>query len=180
MLIDTSLAVHCLNEQEPGAGKSIIKPWDQRLNKTPYLESSVDEELILTIPFTVSVNVKSIMIIGGDEESCPNRVKLFKNRDDIDFSNADDANPEQTLEVVYDKRGEHDLMVRPSKFQNVNQLVMYFPSNFGAESTRIQYVGIKGTSTNYKRGIVENAVYEAKPQLSDHKIEQVVARNIGE
>jgi hypothetical protein len=179
-LTQTHTIVHCLNEHEPGAGKNIIKPWDQRLTKNPYLESSVDEELILTIPFTVSVNIKSITVIGGDEESCPDRVKLFKNRDDIDFSNADDTTPEQSLDIAYDKKGEVDLMVRPSKFQNVNQLVLYFPSNYGAESTNIQYIGIKGTSTSYRRGVVENAVYESKPQLSDHTIQEVVPRHLGE
>jgi len=169
--IDTTKIV-CLNEHSPGAGKRILKPFDQKLTQDPYLESSVDEELILVIPFTVSVNVKSIIVIGADEDSCPSRVKLFKNRDDIDFGNADEITAEQTLDIAFDKRGEVDLMVRPSKFQNVNQLTLYFPSNHsdGEEQTRIVYVGIKGTSTNYRRGVVENAIYESKPQLSDHSI----------
>lgn len=169
--IDTTKIV-CLNEHVPQAGKSIIKPYDQRLTSEPYLESAVDEELILQIPFTVSVNIKSIVVIGADEESCPSRVKLFKNRDGVDFGNADELVAEQSFDLALDRRGELDLMVRPSKFQNVNQLTLYFPSNHsdGEQQTRITYVGIKGTSTTYRRGVVENAVYESKPQLADHTV----------
>lgn len=175
--------VVCLNEKEPGSGRKILKPYDQRLTQTPYLESAVDQELILIIPFTVSVNIKSIIVIAKDEQSCPSRVKLFKNRDDIDFGNADDVSPDQVLDIAHDKNGEEELMLRPSKFQNVNQITLYFPSNHseGEVPTCITYIGIKGTSTNFKRGAVKNAVYEAKPQLSDHPVAQEIPRyGIGE
>lgn len=108
-------------------------------------------------------------MIGGDSETCPSTMKLFRNRDDIDLDNCDDVKADQEFDVAYDREGTHDYMVRASKFQNVNSLTIYFPGNLGGEnSTRVNYIGIKGESTTYKRAVVET-VYESKPQLSDHK-----------
>jgi hypothetical protein len=116
----------------------------------------------------VAVKIKSISVIGGDSDSCPSSMKLFRNRDDIDLDNCEDVKPDQEFDVAYDRDGTHDYLVRASKFQNVNTLVIYFPGNHGAENTRVNYIGIKGESTTYKRAVVET-VYESKPQLSDHK-----------
>jgi hypothetical protein len=106
-------------------------------------------------------------------------MKLFRNRDDIDLDNCEDVKPDQDFEVAYDKNGTFDYMLRASKFQNVNTLVIYFPANHGAENTRVNYIGIKGESTTYKRAVVE-AVYESAPQLSDHEVrgDQFVPRNL--
>ena len=45
---------------------------------------------------------------------------------------------------------------------------MYFPENFGEDFTRIYYIGLKGEFKNVKREAVD-VVYEARPQLKDHK-----------
>ncbi|KOB88815.1 hypothetical protein PFDG_03668, partial [Plasmodium falciparum Dd2] len=53
---------------------------------------------------------------------------------------------------------------------NVSYLTLYFYENYGADTTKIFYIGLKGVGTNYIRKAVET-VYEASPNLSDHKIE---------
>ncbi|KAL0477332.1 Pithd1 [Acrasis kona] len=178
--IDTG-KVTCLNEHTKGAGRNVIKPWNERRDQTKYLESGVDEELILYIPFTVAVKIKSVSIIGGDSESCPSKMKLYKNRDDVDLDSTDQIKSEQDFDVAYDREGTHDYLVKASKFNNVNSLTIFFPSNHsqGEEQTRLIYVGIKGESTTYKRAVVET-VYESKPNLSDHEVraDQFVPRTL--
>ncbi|KAF8400959.1 hypothetical protein HHK36_014262 [Tetracentron sinense] len=56
-----------------------------------------------------------------------------------------------------------------SRFQSVASLTLHFPENFGAETTQIQYIGLKGEATQLKRDVVATIVYEVMPNPSDHK-----------
>eukprot|EP01047_Picozoa_sp_COSAG01_P046523 COSAG01_NODE_4377_length_5085_cov_6.039110_4_plen_153_part_00 len=58
-----------------------------RLNEEQYLESDADEQLILTIPFSCAVKIKSITVVGSAAEtgSNPAEMRAFINRDDVDF-----------------------------------------------------------------------------------------------
>ena len=57
-----------------------------------------------------------------------------------------------------------------SKFQNVSRLSLFVADNYGADHTRIYYIGLNGVSTNYKREAVQ-AVYElqANPEMNATK-----------
>lgn len=47
---------------------------------------------------------------------------------------------------------------------------MHFPANFGAESTKIYYIGLKGEwMPGHKHGVTI-CTYEARPILEDHKL----------
>ena len=39
------------------------------------------------------------------------------------------------------------LCIRVSKFNNVTSLLLYFPTNYGAETTKVYYVGLRGEFT---------------------------------
>lgn len=52
--IDTP-KLRCDNEYKKGAIKNCFKPYHERYNTTSFLESGVDPQLILHIPFTVAV-----------------------------------------------------------------------------------------------------------------------------
>lgn len=46
----------------------------------PLLESNTDDpDLLLRVPFDGFVRIKSVIIIGGEGEKAPVRVKLFVN-----------------------------------------------------------------------------------------------------
>jgi len=159
--IDTT-QLRCLNESVDGAIKRVFKPWDKRLDKTLFVESDSDHELLVTIPFTGSVKLKSFCVIGGTGGTSPSKVKLFINRDDIDFGNVLQMKPVQVLELAENVTGEIEWPVQVYSFSNAYSLTMYFCENWGAESTIIYYIGLKGHFENVKRqAVITN--YELKP-----------------
>ena len=48
---------------------------------------------------------------------------------------------------------------------------MYFPESFSGDSTKIHFIGFKGEYTGYQRDKIVQCVYEAKPNIEDHKAE---------
>jgi hypothetical protein len=74
-----------------------------------------------------------------------------------------------------------------SKFNGVTSLLIYFPTNFGAETTKIYYIGLRGeftqvrghhtiilysqyyTYTQAQRQGIVLATYEARANPADHK-----------
>jgi hypothetical protein len=51
----------------------------------------------------------------------------------------------------------------------VYHLSIHFSENFGADSTKIYYIGLKGEFTEANREGVVNTVYESRPMMQDHK-----------
>ncbi|CAM9658370.1 unnamed protein product [Laminaria digitata] len=181
-LIDTT-RVRCLNENAPGGALKCLKAWDKRRDPLPRLESEEDDpELIIFVPFTQVVKIRAISVNGGADGTAPSTMKVFVNRDDIDFGVAQDLPAVQTLEMVRDSGGvEVDYPTKLSKMQNVSDITLFVPNNFGAESTVITYLGFKGESTkaSFRHGVVE-CVYEAKPMAEDHKApaDEAAGRNV--
>ncbi|KAH9534026.1 hypothetical protein CY35_18G085600 [Sphagnum magellanicum] len=163
--------VRALNEAIDGSAKSVFKPWENRLDLSTALESNDDDpELILFIPFTTDVKIKSISIIGGSDGTSPSKMRVFMNRDDIDFSAAADLLPIQEWELAENPHGEIEYLTKYAKFQGVASLTLHFPRNFGANATCIHYVGLRGEATQLKRDVVATTVYEAIPNPSDHRL----------
>ncbi|CAK4656749.1 hypothetical protein LEN26_004354 [Aphanomyces euteiches] len=167
--IDTS-KVRCLNALDEEQRTHPFKSAAMKKNRDTFLDSNEDDpEMILYIPFTEAVSVKSICISGGEDGLHPKSVKLFANREDIDFSNATELPPLQKFELVEDFDAQIDYPLHLRKFQGISSLIMYFETSMGGDQTRIYYIGLKGESKKWRHGVVE-CVYESRPQLSDHKI----------
>jgi hypothetical protein len=150
-------------------GKRILKTFLEKHDDSNFLLSEEDDaELIIHIPFTVQVKLKSFCMIGGADGESPSRIKLFTNREDVDFDTAKELPGEQSFELVEDFEGRIDYPVRASKFSNISSLTIYISENFGADSTRLTYLGLKGEGTTARRGIVE-CTYEARAQMKDHE-----------
>ena len=119
------------------------------------------------------VKLKSICVSGGPEDAAPSRLKVWINRDDIDFAKADDLKPLQEWELAPDpecmiqyptkyapcslsslrawrsgacklRNIAPDPVARLFNFQNVSSLTMYFCDNFGADTSTIYYIGLTG------------------------------------
>lgn len=173
-------AVTCLNEEEKDSGKGVIKTHDERLSEYPNLLSPEDDpELLLHIPFTESVTIQTLTIRDAstsNETASPRRIKLFTNRDDIDFETARDLPAQQELELLpptHFPEGTIDYPCRPAgRFQNISSLTIFIRDNYddaGELATSITYIGMKGRGTRMKRRAVET-VYESQGMPSDHKV----------
>ncbi|XP_030947771.1 uncharacterized protein LOC126708727 isoform X2 [Quercus robur] len=163
--------VTALNESVPGSVKSVFKAWEQRLSSSEeHLESNEgDPELLVYIPFTSDVKIKSISIVGGADGTSPSKMRAFINRDGIDFSDAQGMQAIQEWELAENLQGVLEYQTRYSKFQSVASITLHFPENFGGETTQIHYIGLKGEATQLKRDVVATIVYELMPNPSDHK-----------
>uniref|UniRef100_A0A023GG31 Putative thioredoxin-like protein n=1 Tax=Amblyomma triste TaxID=251400 RepID=A0A023GG31_AMBTT len=163
--------VQCLNEVKEGSGKSVFKPWEQRMDRDKYVDSDADEELLFNIPFTGNVKLKSILVVGGDAATHPSKVRIFKNRPQMTFSDARAA-PEQEFELQHDSSGSLEYPLRAVKFSSVHHLSLHFPSNFGDDVTRIYYIGLHGEFSEAQRQGIVLCSYESAPNPADHKVQQ--------
>ena len=171
--------VECLNEEVQNSGRAVLKLHEERLTAEPSLRSPEDDpELLLKIPFTESVTIQSISVrsYAMSEESAPPKIiKLFTNREDLDFDTARELPPQATLELLpahHFVEGTIDYPLRPAgRFQSVSSLSIYFVDNYGGDemATEITFVGLKGTGGGAKRRAVET-VYESRGMMSDHKV----------
>eukprot|EP00003_Mantamonas_plastica_P002733 TRINITY_DN1209_c0_g1_i3.p1 TRINITY_DN1209_c0_g1~~TRINITY_DN1209_c0_g1_i3.p1 ORF type:complete len:182 (+),score=59.56 TRINITY_DN1209_c0_g1_i3:148-693(+) len=169
MAIDTT-KLRALNLQDKKSVGDVFKPYDDRFDGK-FIESDedVDEEIILFIPFVCDVQIKSICILGGEDDKSPSTMKVWTNREDIDFSNADNIKCTQKFELVNDNTQAIDYPVNIPKFRSCANITIFFNSNFGAETSKIYYLGLKGVTSKIVREQVVIATYESSANLADHK-----------
>ncbi|KAI2631884.1 PITH domain-containing protein [Hypoxylon sp. NC1633] len=93
--------INTLNEASIDSGKAIVKKtWAERLDLEPELASDADEQILMTVPFTGQVKLHSILLRTSPSDSAPRTLKVYINRDDIDFETAEELAPTQTLELA--------------------------------------------------------------------------------
>ncbi|KAI9570654.1 galactose-binding domain-like protein [Boletus coccyginus] len=157
---------HVVALNATGPGSSVIKPWHERTNEEVYIESDADDQLIIRVPFTGSVKLRSLLLKAGPGAQTPQKIALFPNEPSLDFDDVSDKNPAQEFEVAVG-RDVGEYTVRATKFTNVTSVTLFIPSNQGADSTRLYYVGFLGHWTQRKSNPVIT-VYEAQANLADH------------
>ncbi|KAF4450736.1 hypothetical protein F53441_6179 [Fusarium austroafricanum] len=170
-----------LNEAQRDAGKNIVKKtWQERLSVEPELASDVDEQLLMTVPFTAQIKLHSILIRTSPSDSAPKTLHLFINRDDLDFAAAEESDPVQTLELSQTSDLQ-EIPVKRALFGKVQRLVLFFADNFGdgdEDVTRISYLGFKGEWTQLGRAPT-NIIYEAAANPGDHKLKGTSVNQMG-
>ncbi|KAI5454221.1 hypothetical protein NCC49_004284 [Naganishia albida] len=138
--------ITCLNESSAHGIKTIVGS-DAGRKGSGWLESEVDPELLIHLPFNQPVKIKSISIFSAISPSqAPKTIQLFINQPTLDFS--DVANLTPTQEIVLsekDIKGER-VEVRFVKFQSVNSLSILVKDNQGdEETTRIDSIDVFGS-----------------------------------
>ena len=185
--------LRALNAAAPADASKLFRPWGERATPaSPPLVSDDDDppELLVHVPFDGLVKITAFSVVScgsgeaggrGETTAPPTRVRLFVNRDDLDFDSLASAEPTQEFEVAGGGAAEVSRVeypCRPSKFSGVYSVDVHFPGNSGGSggggggssrcNTRIDFLGFKGTHTQGKREAVV-AVYESRAMPSDHK-----------
>lgn len=99
--IDTSHTC-CLNESSPSSCLNVFRSWDARLDaiEVPLRSEDDDPELLLHIEFTGTVKLTGMTILNmGNQGSAPRRVRMFKNRNGLDFESVRDMKPDQEWDL---------------------------------------------------------------------------------
>ncbi|KAK8134706.1 Galactose-binding protein [Apiospora sp. TS-2023a] len=173
--------VQTLNEETTGSGKAVLKKtWAERLDLEPEVASDADEQLIVQVPFTGQVKLHSILLRTSPSDSAPRTLKLFINRDDVDFDAVADLPPTQVLELS--QTGDvQELPVKRALFSKVTRLTLFIEDNFGdgdEDVTRFSYLGFKGEWMALGRAPAQ-ILYEAAPNPNDHALKGTSSNAMG-
>lgn len=120
-----------------------------------WIESDTDEQLMLFIPFQMTLKVFSLHITScppADDEDVmrPKTIQLYTNRSNVlGFDEADGIAPTQTItldEGSWDaKTGTAKIDLRFVKFQNVTSIVVFIVDGEGSgEKTRVDRIRVIG------------------------------------
>ena len=85
-------------------GKLVFKAHDDRLSSATLESDPDDPELLLHVPFTAEVKISSFCIISSGD-TAPKRVRLFVNRENVDFSNVKETKEVQAFDLTPDSKG---------------------------------------------------------------------------
>ena len=168
--------VFALNEKVHLSCQKLFKVKEDMLDRTNFCDSNDgDTDLVIHIPFSSQVNIKSMIIIGGEDDMCPAKIKIFVNKkeSEIDFD-LKEENCEQEINCVENPDGKLKYFLKANKFHSVWSLTLVVTNNFGADNTRFYYIGFEGVSSHKRKTfkiqlseIDKNKSYIA-PQKEEH------------
>ena len=154
--------VYALNEQVTQSCQKIFKDKEDMFDKTNFCESNEgDPELLINIPFCTQVAIKSMKVIGGEDGTAPNKIKLYVNQTNPDFDLLE-GTPTHTIDTVENPDGSLDYNLPQFKFGAVWNLTLIVPSCTDSDHTKIYYIGFKGIASNKRQKIPLNVDVEIK------------------
>lgn len=111
-----------------------------------FLQSDVDEQLILSITFNQPVKIHSLRV-KAPLQLGPKDIKLFINQPrTIDFDMAESCTPVQDFSLEAKDLEGSAVNLRYVKFQNVQNVQVFVKNNqSGGETTQIDYLGFIGS-----------------------------------
>ncbi|PPQ67208.1 hypothetical protein CVT26_007281 [Gymnopilus dilepis] len=146
--------VYGLNLTVPEDAKEVIKPWDEREDNSKYLDSNVDDQLIIHVPFVENVRIKSVLLKLGRGEAAPRHLRIYANHSTIvDFAEAETTKPQLNISLLEGETGVVEYPVRVASFVSVHSLSLFFNNSVGGDLTRIYYIGFKGDARSTKREV---------------------------
>ena len=113
-------------------------------NGVPAKSNTGDPEMIINVKFRAKVNITHVLFEASslDKSSAPEKVKIFTNTTDLDFSDAEENPATETINLN-DNFGKK-LSVKIPKFRNVSELSLFF-TNEEAEYIQINSIRFYGS-----------------------------------
>lgn len=124
----------------------------------------------MVIPFVSNIKLKTICISARRMDNFAQKMKIYINEENVDFSLLEDSSATQEFDLVHNVEANVEYSVKPQKFTNVHQLILHLSAG-DFENIEVAYIGLKGIDTKNKSGVV-HAQYETKPMLKDHKVQE--------
>ena len=124
----------------------MIKSWDDREDTTKFAESGVDDQLVIHVPFTQNVRLRSILLKLGEfmfnfvtlalryialgrGDSEPRQLRIYANHVHIvDFAEAEDIAPQFDISLLEGQSGVTEYPLRAAVFANIHSLSLHFVS----------------------------------------------------
>ncbi len=119
------------------------------------------------VRFAGQVKLQSILIRTSNDSSAPKTLKLFINRENLDFDTASEAEATEVLELAQDPRIQ-EYPVKRHRFTTTRSLTLFFEDNWGAETTVISYLGFKGEFMSLSKEPI-SVLYESAANPADHQ-----------
>jgi hypothetical protein len=127
--------------------------------------------------FTGQIKLHSILIRTSPASCAPQTLKVFVNRDDLDFTAASDLTPVQEFSLSQISEVQ-DIPVKRALFGKVQNLTLFVEDNYGDEVTRVGYLGFKGDFMQLGRAPT-NIIYEAAANPADHALKGTNVNQMG-
>jgi len=129
--------------------------------------------LTIRCRFAGSCKLYSILIRTSDTSNAPRKLKLFRNRDDLDFGTASDLQPTQAIDLPR----SNDLAEIPlnrAHWNTTTSIDLFFEDNHSdgdEDVSHVFYLGFKGDFMALNREPI-SVLYEAAANPNDHKVIQ--------
>lgn len=127
--------------------------------------------------FIAQIKLHALLIRTSDSPNAPRKLKLFRNRENIDFSTAAELSPTQSL-VIPRNSEVTELPLNRAHWNGTTSITLFFEDNHsdGVEDvTILSYLGFKGEFLALNREPV-SVLYEAAANPSDHVAIQGLTR----
>ncbi|KAJ1558533.1 hypothetical protein HK405_013460, partial [Cladochytrium tenue] len=152
--------IECLNQSESHTVKSLFSK-----DPAQFLESDVDEQLIINIPFRQPVKVHSLKLVAP-LDNAPKVFRTYVNRSStLSFDEADGTEPTEEVALAassYTPDPKHPglgsvvVPLRFVKYQNVHTVTLFVQSNVSdADTTSITQLVLFGSPVEITKSLKE-------------------------
>ena len=110
------------------------------------VSSDADEQLIIHIAFNATVNISNLELGIPPDDSCPATIKLFNNRNNLDFAACAEEKPTQVVDLE-PAEGPTRVPVKLAavKWNRCDSITIFVESNHGAAQSKLFSLKMFGT-----------------------------------